>query len=75
MHSEGAAGEDQGHGVLAVRLELAIQRHLRGSETGNVGWRQLVGSSDAELRTFGQVSWAVILLYQSVTGCGCPGEM
>ena len=51
MHSEGAAGEDQGHGVLAVRLELAIQRHLRGSETGNVGWRQLVGSSDAELRT------------------------
>ena len=52
MHSEGAAGEDQGHGVLlAVRLELAIQRHLRGSETGTVGWRQLVGSSDAELRT------------------------
>ena len=34
-----------------MRLELAIQKHLRGSETRNVGWRQLVGSSNAELRT------------------------
>lgn len=32
-------------------MELAVQRRLRGSETRNVGWRQLVRSSDAELRT------------------------
>lgn len=37
--------------AVGLRPGLPTQRHLRGSETGKVGWRQLVRSSNAELKT------------------------